>query len=98
MFRPANDQKEEKDLFKRQLSALKLSKWYLIVDLFFLIATIVCVIFTSPWFILASVFILYKLKNRFFDYRFNKAMALMLVQSSSFNVTNEEKDFIEYFL
>ncbi len=97
MFRLTKVQNEEKDLFQRQLLALKSSKCYLMVDLFFLVTTIICIFFSSLWFAIPLVVILYNLKNHFFDYRFNRAIALMLEQGSTFNVSQQDKEKIENF-
>ncbi len=97
MFRLTKDQNVEKKMFSEQLLTLKTSKNYLLLDLLFLVASIMCMIFVSIWFFSMIILLIYFLKNHIFDYRFNRAIALMLQQSSSFNVTNEEKQFIKYF-
>ncbi len=98
MFKPTNNQKDEKDLFQRQILTLQHYKNYLKLDLLFMLTLILIMgISFSVWYFIPMGIVAWFMKNHFFEYRFNRAMALMLEQSSSFNIPENDSQRINNF-
>lgn len=98
MLRLTKDQGVEKKIFSEQLSTLKNSKKILKLDLAFFLLSVICIIYSfSFWYIIPFTIFLWNIRNHVFNYRFNRAMSLLLKDSSSFAVSQEEEEFIYNF-
>ncbi len=98
MPRLIKNQDVEKEIFSEQISKIKKCKNDLKLDIVFLLINILCIIYSfSFWYLLPLVVFFFNIKNHIFDYRFNRAIALMLEQSSSFSVSEGDSKIINSF-